>query len=123
MLRRSTSPGQSASRSRIVKKLPSDFDIFSLSICKKPLCIQTLAMRSVWNAQQVCASSFSWCGNTRSMPPPWMSNFSPRCFQAIAEHSMCQPGRPSTAIPAGDGQDGSPGFDGFHSTKSVLSRL
>ena len=23
----------------------------------------------------------------------------------------------------GDGHDGSPGFDGFHSTKSVLSRL
>ena len=24
---------------------------------------------------------------------------------------------------AGDGHDGSPGFDGFHSTKSVASRL
>src|SRR6266496_2104208 len=52
-----------------------------------------------------------------------MSNFSPRCFQAIAEHSMCQPGRPSALMLAGDGHDGSPGFDGFHSTKSVLSRL
>jgi len=26
-------------------------------------------------------------------------------------------------MPDGDGHDGSPGFDGFHSTKSVLARL
>ena len=32
---------------------------------------------------------------------------------------MCQPGRPGVAIPQGDGQAGSPGFDGFHSTKSI----
>ena len=25
-----------------------------------------------------CAISFSWCGNCRSMPPPWMSNSAPR---------------------------------------------
>ena len=31
---------------------------------------------------------------------------------------MCQPGRPGVLMPAGDGQPGSPGFDGFHSTKS-----
>ena len=48
-----------------------------------------------------------------------MSKVSPRCFHDIAEHSMCQPGRPGAAIPAGDGHDGSPGFDGFHSTKSI----
>ena len=28
------------------------------------------------------------------MPPPWMSNSSPSSASAIAEHSMCQPGRP-----------------------------
>ena len=28
--------------------------------------------RSIW------ASSFSWCGNRRSSPPPWMSNSAPR---------------------------------------------
>ena len=53
------------------------------------------------------------------MPPPWMSKVSPRCFQAMAEHSMCQPGRPGVAMPAGESQAGSPGFDGFHSTKSI----
>ncbi len=36
---------------------------------------------------------------------------------------MCQPGRPGAAMPHGDGHDGSPGFDGFHSTKSMGSRL
>ena len=30
----------------MVKKLPSDFDIFSLSMLSRPLCIQTLAKRS-----------------------------------------------------------------------------
>ena len=50
----------------------------------------------------LCATSFSWCGKTRSMPPPWMSKTSPRCFQLMAEHSMCQPGRPrpQRAVPA-----------------------
>ena len=37
---------------------------------------------------------------------------------AMALHSMCQPGRPG---PNGEGQDGSSGRDGCHSTKS--SRL
>jgi len=35
---------------------------------------------------------------------------------AIAEHSMCQPGRP---VPHGDSQKGSPGFDAFQSAKSL----
>src|SRR5262249_16953799 len=97
MLRRNTSPGQSASNARMVTKLPSDFAIFLPSTCRKPLCIQKSAITGEWKAQRVCAISFSWCGNTRSMPPPWMSNVSPKCFQAIAEHSMCQPRRPSLA--------------------------
>ena len=107
------------SNSWMVTKLPRLFDIFSPSTCRKPLCIQTFAMRAAPNAQQVCAISFSWCGNTRSMPPPWMSNtFFAGSSQArpppkgrssvaidIAEHSMCQPGRPfgddaARAVPA-----------------------
>src|SRR6201997_446774 len=123
MLRRNTSPGQSANNSRMVTKLPSDFAIFLPSTCRKPLCIQKSAITGEWKAQRVCAIYFLGCGNTRSMPPPWMSNVSPKCFHAIAEHSICQPGRPSALMPDGDGHDGSPGFDGFHSTKSVLPRL
>lgn len=41
-----------------------------------------------------CATSFSWCGNTRSMPPACTSTVSPRNRRAIALHSMCHPGRP-----------------------------
>ena len=44
----------------------------------------------------------------------------PRCAAAIAEHSMCQPGRPR---PNGLSQPGCSGVDGFHSTKSAGSRL
>ena len=36
-----------------------------------------------------------------------MSKVSPRCAAAIAEHSICHPGRPGAAIPAGEGHDGS----------------
>ena len=57
------------------------------------------------------------------MPPAWMSKTSPRCFHDMAEHSMCQPGRPGALMPTGEGQAGSPGFDGFHSTKSSGERL
>ena len=42
-----------------------------------------------------CAISSSWCGNRRSVPPVWMSKRSPRYFIDIAEHSTCQPGKPS----------------------------
>ena len=33
------------------------------------------------------------------MPPPWISKPTPSSCSAIAEHSMCQPGRPG---PQGD---------------------
>ncbi len=38
----------------------------------------------------------------------------------IAEHSMCQPGRPG---PQGESQEGSPGLTAFQSTKSRTSSL
>ena len=44
------------------------------------------------------------------MPPPWMSKCSPRISRAIAEHSMCQPGRP---LPHGLSQPGSPRLGGL----------
>jgi hypothetical protein len=45
-----------------------------------------------------------------------MSNVAPRCVTVMAEHSMCQPGRP---FPHGDSQKGSAGFADFHSAKSA----
>src|SRR5215217_6552652 len=50
-----------------------------------------------------------------SVPPPWMSAPPGRCLLTIAEHSMCQPGRPG---PHGLSQVGSPGLEAFHSAKS-----
>ncbi len=52
--------------------------------------------------------------------PVWMSIDSPSTSEAMAEHSMCQPGRPG---PQGEGQAGSPGFEAFHSAKSLGLRF
>src|SRR3954454_13791756 len=80
-------------------ELPSDFDIFSPAVVIHALWSQYDA--NGWPAARDWAGSFSWWGNRRSTPPPWMSNAGPRYFAAIAEHSMCQPGRPG---PYRDGQ-------------------
>src|SRR5688572_17219740 len=85
----------------------------------RPLCIQYLA-KVCPVAHSDCASSFSWCGNIRSIPPPCMSNVCPRYFIDMAEHSMCQPGRP---LPHGESHDGSFGLADFHSAKSAGLRL
>ena len=62
----------------------------------------------------------SWCGKTRSLPPPWTSKAPPRCSCAIAVHSMCQPGRPG---PHGLGHEGSPSRSPRHTTQSSGSFL
>ena len=122
----------------MVTKLPRLFDIFSPSTCRNPLCIQTLAMRFAAegaaglgdlvlvvgedevDAAAVDVERVAAPDRRTASPPPNGSN----SFAIdIAEHSMCQPGRPGVAMPAGLGQPGSFGFDGFHSTKSIGSRL
>src|SRR4051794_38537273 len=100
------------------RMLPNDLDIFSPDIVTQCECIQYFANSSPTPCD--CAASFSWCGKIRSSPPPWMSNASPRYVRAIAEHSICQPGRPG---PHGEDQNGSPGFAAFHMVKSAESRL
>ena len=50
------------------------------------------------------------------MPPPWIAKSGPSSFSDIAEHSMCQPGRP---LPQGESQEvSSPSFWPFQSAKS-----
>lgn len=61
------------------------------------------------------AISLSWCGNFKSTPPVWISKEGPKISDAIAEHSMCQPGLPR---PQGESQAGSPGLLFFQSAKS-----
>ena len=85
---------------------PVDLAIFVPLDCRCAQCSQ------VWtNGWPVAASlwaiSSSWCGKIRSTPPVWMSNDGPRWAMLIAEHSMCQPGRPS---PIAVDHDGSPGL-------------
>ena len=100
----------------MVKKLPSDFDIFSLSTCRKPLCIQTFAMRAVSKAQHdlgdlvlvvgkheidAAAMDVEGLALIGSSHVSLVSKALIRCFHAIAEHSMCHPGRPGVAMPPG----------------------
>ncbi len=66
------------------------------------------------------ASSLSWRGNARSIPPEWMSIYLPSVSDAMAERSMCHPGLP---LPQGLGQLGSPGWDAFQSAKSARDRF
>ena len=110
---------QRSSTSAIVSTFPTDFDIFSPVKRSMPLCIQIFA--NALPRARDCASSFSWWGKTRSSPPPWISNTGPSSFSAIAEHSMCQPGRPA---PQGELHDvSSPGLFAFQSAKSRGSSL
>jgi len=62
-------------------------------------------------------------GNCRSAPPPWISKVLPKWQHAIAEHSMCQPGRPSPQRESHRASCGSSGFARFHKTKSRGSCL
>ena len=103
-----------------MKKFPKDLDIFLPSTCSISLCIQTRAKSASGWAHIDCAISFSWWGNCRSIPPPWMSKLSPRSSWLMAEHSMCQPGRPR---PQGLSQPGRSSVEGFHRTKSIGSSL
>ena len=100
-------------------RLPSDFDIFSPSMRTIAWCIQWRT-KSWPVAASLWAISHSWCGKIRSEPPPWRSMVVSSSRRAIAEHSMCQPGRPG---PHSDSHAGSPSAEGCHSTKSSGSRL
>ena len=73
--------------------LSKDFDIFLLFNVNILVWIQNLAgcfplYPTAW------AISQSWWGNFKSIPPPWISNSSPRYLLLIAVHSRCHPGNP-----------------------------
>ena len=69
-MRNARGPCASSASARVVK-LPSDFAIFSPPTWTMPEWIQWRA--NAWPAPSAWARSFSWCGNTRSSPPPWRS--------------------------------------------------
>ena len=107
-------------RSPTKTRLPSDFDIFVPSRPDQADVEPVAGRRACPVTDSDWAASHSWCGKTRSRPPPWMSMVSPSSRSARAEHSMCHPGRPG---PQRDSQAGSSGSEGCHSTKSSGSRL
>src|SRR5690606_29019049 len=74
-------------------KFPRDFPIFWPLMVIMLLCIQYFA-GSIWLLAFPWASSHSWWGKSRSIPPPWRSNCLPRYLELIAVHSTCQPGNP-----------------------------
>ena len=99
--------------------LPADFAIFSPPMRRWAQWSQVRTNGSPVAASDWAISS-SWCGKTRSTPPVWTSNEGPRWAMLIAEHSMCQPGRPG---PIAVSHDGSPGLGPFQMAKSRTSSL
>ncbi len=73
---RTTAAGVRSSTDETSRLLPSDLLILVPPWVTQPLCSQYRA--NPYPAARDCACSFSWCGNRRSSPPPWMSNVSPR---------------------------------------------
>src|SRR5699024_3107382 len=93
-------------RSRARTRLPSDWLSLTPSRPIMAAWRWKRANRPAPAAASAWAAENSWCGDARSRPPPWMSKSMPSRLRAVAEHSMCQPGRPA---PHGDGHEGAPG--------------
>ena len=95
--------------------LPTDFDIFSVGELEHPVVRPEAGelaarRRATGRARSRGAGSAGRARRRGSRTP------GPRCFSAIAEHSMCQPGRPS---PQGEGHEvSSCGFVAFQRAKS-----
>ena len=86
----------------------------------RPLCIQYVA-NGLPVSDSDWASSFSWCGNMQVEPAAVDVEASRRgSFMLMAEHSMCQPGRPG---PQGLSHAGSPGLAAFQRAKSAGLRF
>ena len=106
------------SRSLMKTRLPSDLLIFSPSYATIAECSQCRTNGLPVRAS-LCATSHSWCGKIRSVPPPCRSRVGPSSCMDMAEHSMCHPGRPT---PNGARHAGSSASDGCQRTKSRGSR-
>ena len=87
------------------------------------MCIHVPTHGCTSSTHSLCATSLVWWIRTWSMPPVWMSKRSPRYLVAMAEHSMCQPGKPR---PHGESHScwrSTPGGVSFQSAKSAGWRL
>ena len=125
---RSTSPGHStpesvANGSLIVTKFPRLLDIFSPSTCRKPLCIQTFAIAGVPKRAADLRDLVLVVGedevDAAGVDVEDLAEMLPRHRRALDVPA----GAARRGNPAGKSQEGSPGFDGFQSTKSSGERL
>ena len=83
------------------------------------MCIQICTHGCTSSTHSLWATSLVWCTRMWSTPPVWMSKPVPRYLVAIAEHSMCQPGKPR---PHGESHSCwrcTPGVVSFQSAKSA----
>src|SRR3989344_2955342 len=98
--------------------LPFDFAILSPLRLRNSWWSQKRENGRLPVAHSDCAISLLWCVGIRSIPPVWISICLPKVAFIIAEHSMCQPGKP---LPHGESH---PIFGSdFHRRKSVGLRL
>ena len=78
----------------MVTKLPSDFDILSLFELQEAV-VHPDIRHAVGVKRAARLREFVLVVRKHQVDAAAMNvECSPRCFQAIAEHSMCQPGRP-----------------------------
>src|SRR3989344_3759283 len=78
-----------------LKALPRLLPILPSSMVKNAPCTQYLENGFLPVAASLWAISFGWWILFKSSPPAWISSWSPKYFILIAEHSMCQPGKPT----------------------------
>jgi hypothetical protein len=108
--------GGRPSTSRTVKKLPSDLLIFSPFTSSMPLCTQTLAKPAAGEGAAGLRDLVLMMREDQVIAAAMNVEILAEMRQDIAEHSICQPGRPRP-----QGLTPSPAdlrVDGFHSTKS-----
>ena len=95
---RATSPGQSGKHLPDRHEIPETLAIFSPSTCRKPLCIQKFAITRMERAARL--RDLVLVVREHQIDAAAVDvEVSPRCFHDIAEHSMCQPGRPGWRSP------------------------
>ena len=102
---------------------PADLEIFSPPRSRNSLCIHVPTHGCTSSTHSLWATSLVWWMRTWSIPPVWMSKRLPRYLVAMAEHSMCQPGKPR---PQGESHSccrSTPGGVSFQSAKSAGWRL
>ena len=136
MKKRTTSGSYCFNTSRMVKKLPSDLDIFSPSTRDKAVvqpvfdvagnALPVVGLRVVMaagmprRADALGNFCFHGAGTANPRRRHECRKYRRTGFSLMAEHSMCQPGRP---LPHGLSHAGSPAFSPLSTTQNQVDRV